>query len=235
MERQQEIHLFFLLDSSGSMHRYGNVHILNRCMEKSLPEIGRFAREYGVRALVHVLPFPPGNWWTCGTSAETGVDALEAEWEELKAWNVTNSGEAIWRMANALSRHVAEPSCYRPIIVIFTAGCSMDPEKTREAIRCLKARRQSERIFIGLEGGDMAEYAEFATVREAVLRDVISGREEKGEFKMEWMLNEMGEMKSVLVGSVCAVMKHLFEEEKNDFIVLVGRQPDEEDFDKWPE
>lgn len=164
------IHLFFLLDSSGSMSR-GLIQTLNEAMANTMHELEDEANRKEVTAMVHILTFNSSVSWLCGTTAETGVNVKDIHWMDISEGGNTDTAAAIRAILPGLSRDFLGHHAYRPIIVLITDGYSDDRAETQQAIRELNARQKTINIAVGVSGYNADELDDFASDGTVVHKD----------------------------------------------------------------
>ena len=145
------IHMFFLLDNSGSMMG-APIQTLNEAMGNVLSEVAVTAMKKEVKAMIHVLSFSGGVKWLCGTTAEQGAEAGSIVWNDITTEGNTNTAQAIRSVLPGLSRRLLGHYAYRPIIVLVTDGYSDDRSETLAAIEELNKRQKTIRIAVGVSG-----------------------------------------------------------------------------------
>ena len=160
-------HLFFLLDSSGSMTG-PRIAEANKAMRAMGPAVEERGREQGFTPRFHVLTFSSGVQWLCGTSALEGISGgeLARRWQDLQAEGVTETAGAIREILPGLTRAALGERAIRPLIVLVTDGMSTRPDDTRKAIRALSEALggRTSRVAVGIGNYSLDELVAFASM-----------------------------------------------------------------------
>jgi uncharacterized protein YegL len=177
-----QMHLFFLLDSSGSMTG-PRIAEVNAAMRTIGEAVDRRGGEEGFIPRFHVLTFNSGVWWLCGTSALEGITGAELaqRWQDLQTGGSTDTAAAIREILPGLTQSALGRHGIRPLIVLVTDGMSNQPWDTLEAVRALSAALggRTTRAAIGIGGYDPAELEAFASTGQVVLPDGAGVPEER--------------------------------------------------------
>lgn len=100
---RKDMHIFYVLDTSGSMADSGKIGMLNRAMEETLDALQEVAKHSGDANLkIAVLEFNTGCHWITDNSPEKMADF---GWEDLKAVGLTDIGDALEELNNKMSTH----------------------------------------------------------------------------------------------------------------------------------
>lgn len=156
------IHLFFLLDNSGSMSG-ASIQTLNEAMVNTMSELKAEADRKEVTAMMHILSFNSSIRWLCNTSAEEGLPVENINWADISANGGTNTASAIRSILPGLSRRLLGHHAYRPIIVLITDGYSDNRAETQQAIQELLARQKTINVAVGVSGYNDVELNDFAS------------------------------------------------------------------------
>ena len=157
-----EVHLFFILDNSGSM--LGTpIQTLNEAMETVFPALVNVANSKEVTAYFHVLAYNNNINWLCGSTAEQGVPMNDFHWHEIGAGGCTNTAGAIRAILPGLSQKYLGHKTFRPVIILITDGNSDSFVETQAAIKELVQKQKTTRIAIGVQGYNPQELEEFAS------------------------------------------------------------------------
>lgn len=156
------LHIFFLLDNSGSMDGKP-LQTLNEAMENVLRALAAEAKKKGVRMKAHLLAFSSGVQWLCGSTAEKGVDIENVRWQNLDSESTTDTAAALMSLLPGLSTDLLGPRTFTPVVILISDGYSDNREATKEAIRQLTARQNVFRIAIGVDGYNCAEFNDFVS------------------------------------------------------------------------
>ncbi len=170
---RKELHVFYVLDTSGSMEG-AKISALNHAMEECTEALKTLARNNGdAKMKIAVLEFNSGcNWIT-----SNGPEDLEEdfEYEYLKAGGLTDIGAALTELNSKLSRHAflnSMTGALMPVIIFMTDGNATDDyQKALQEIR--KNRWFARGTKIGFAIGDDPDYKMLASVvgnSEAVIR-----------------------------------------------------------------
>lgn len=156
------IHMFFLLDNSGSMAGK-NLQALNEAMENLIRSLAAESRKQGVLILMHILSFSGAVRWLCGTTCDRGVSVHDIRWRDLTDEYNTDTAAAIEAIRPGLNRDKLGYRTYKPIVVLISDGHSDDRQKTRKAIEELVDTQLMFRIAIGVDGYNAEELQDFVS------------------------------------------------------------------------
>lgn len=156
------IHMFFLLDNSGSMAGK-NLQALNEAMENLIRSLAAESRKQGVLILMHILSFSGAVRWLCGTTCDRGVSVHDIRWTDLTDEYNTDTAAAIEAIRPGLNRDKLGYRTYKPIVVLISDGHSDDRQKTRKAIEELVDTQLMFRIAIGVDGYNAEELQDFVS------------------------------------------------------------------------
>ena len=148
---EDEVHLFFILDNSGSMGGTP-IQTLNEAMETVFPALVNVANSKEVTAFFHVLAYNTDIHWLCGSTAEQGVPMDQFHWHEISAGGRTNTAGAIRAILPGLSQRLLGHKTFRPVIILITDGESDSFAETKAAIQELDEamlHRLISRIVVG--------------------------------------------------------------------------------------
>lgn len=126
--------IVFLVDTSGSMagERLSQLNValqeLNRMLET-------LADQNEVRLSIRLIEFNTTARWRVG-SLESDVDNLVVSFSD--ASGMTNTADALRLASGVMSHRYLKMPSLKPIIFLFTDGCSVNPQETIEAINELK-------------------------------------------------------------------------------------------------
>ena len=169
---RKELHVFYVLDTSGSM--YGaSISALNHAVEETTEALKTLAQSNGDADLkIAVLEFNSGCKWITSNGPESVEDF---EWEYLEAGGMTDIGAALRELDSKLSRHAFLKSvvgALMPVIVFMTDGFATDNYETAlEEIR--QNKWFSHGTKIGFAIGDDADVQMLSSVvgnSEAVIK-----------------------------------------------------------------
>lgn len=169
---RKELHVFYVLDTSGSM--YGaSISALNHAVEETTEALKTLAESNGDADLkIAVLEFNSGCRWITSNGPESAEDF---EWEYLEAGGMTDIGAALRELDSKLSRHAFLKSvvgALMPVIVFMTDGFATDNyESALNEIRQNKWFKHGTKI--GFAIGDDADLSMISSVvgnSEAVIK-----------------------------------------------------------------
>ena len=161
---RKDMHIFYVLDTSGSMADNGKIGMLNRAMEETLDALQDVAKHNGDANLkIAVLEFNTGCHWLTDNDPQQMVDV---EWEDLKAGGLTDIGDALDELNNKMSTHAwlnSMMGALMPVIIFMTDGYATDdwePKLTK--VRQNRWFRRATKIGFAL--GDDADRKMIASV-----------------------------------------------------------------------
>ena len=120
---RKELHVFYVLDTSGSMEG-AKISALNHAMEESIEALKTLAKSNGDAKLkIAVMEFNSGCKWI----TSNGPEDLEEdfEYEYLEAGGLTDIGAALKELNSKLSRHAflnSMTGALMPVIIFMTDG-----------------------------------------------------------------------------------------------------------------
>jgi len=170
---RRELHVFYVLDTSGSMSGE-RISQLNHAMEECTEALKKLAQNNGDAKLkIAVLEFNSGCRWI----TSNGPEDLEEdfEYEYLKAGGVTDMGTALKELNSKLSRHAflnSVTGALMPVIIFMTDGKATD-DYAKELTEIRKNRWFARGTKIGFAIGDDADEKMISEVvgnSEAVLK-----------------------------------------------------------------
>ena len=169
---RKELHVFFVLDTSGSMVG-APIASLNRAVEETIEALKMLSESNGDADLkIAVLEFNTGCKWVTSNGPESAEDF---EWEPVEAGGITDIGAAIRELDSKLSRHAFLKSvvgALMPVIIFMTDGFATDDyEPAIEQIRQNKWFKHGTKI--GFAVGDNADLSMISSVvgnSEAVIK-----------------------------------------------------------------
>lgn len=169
---RRELHVFYILDTSGSM--LGKpIAALNNAMTETVDVIKQQAKS-NADALVKiaVLEFNSGFRWLQPQGPEEMEDFI---WKDLTAGGLTDMGAALKELDSKLSRHAflnSMTGAYLPVIIFMTDGYATDDYK--KALEQIRKNRWFDRgTKIGFAVGDEADVemiTEIVGTHEAVVQ-----------------------------------------------------------------
>ena len=170
---RKELHVFYILDTSGSMEG-AKISALNHAMEECTAALKTLAKSNGdAKMKIAVMEFNSGCRWI----TSNGPEDLEEdfEYEYLKAGGLTDIGAALKELNSKLSRHEflnSMTGALMPVIIFMTDGNATDDyQKALQEIR--KNRWFARGTKIGFAIGDDPDYKMLSSVvgnSEAVIK-----------------------------------------------------------------
>jgi uncharacterized protein YegL len=117
------VHLFWLLDCSGSMSINGKIESLNFAVREAIPEIQRVAHENATAQLmVRVITFSDGAQWH--VHAPTPID--DFQWSDVTTAGITDLGAALRLVADELQTPPMPERALKPVLVLVSDGQPTD-------------------------------------------------------------------------------------------------------------
>lgn len=170
---RKELHVFYVLDTSGSMEG-AKISTLNHTMEECTEALRTLAKTNGDAKLkVAVLEFNTGCKWLTSNGPEDMEE--DFEYEYLTEGGLTDIGAALKELNSKLSRHEflnSMTGALMPVIIYMTDGYATDDyEKALKEIR--KNRWYARATKIGFALGDDPDVKMISSVvgnSEAVIR-----------------------------------------------------------------
>lgn len=153
---RRELHVFYILDTSGSMSGKP-IAELNNAMTEAVEVIRQQAKS-NADALVKiaVLEFNSGFRWLQPQGPEEMKDFI---WKDLTAGGLTDMGAALKELDSKLSRHAflnSMTGAYLPVIIFMTDGYATDDYK--KALEQIRKNRWFDRgTKIGFAVGEEAD------------------------------------------------------------------------------
>ncbi len=145
---RQPLHLFLLLDCSGSMAADGKIQALNVAVREALPHLND-VNETNPHAqlLLRAITFSTGARWH--VQEPTPVD--EVEWVSTTAGGYTDLGSAIELLLPELTTPPMAPNALPPAIVLVSDGMPTDDfDASLEALLATEWGRDSLRAGVAI-------------------------------------------------------------------------------------
>lgn len=165
---RKEMHVFFVLDTSGSMEGE-RIAALNRAVREMLPVLRQKAKSNADALLkLAVLEFNSGCRWL----NPSGPEPMEYfVWEDLKAGGLTAMGAALKELDSKLSRNQFLSSmtgAYLPVLIFMTDGYATDDYKSA-LLQIRENKWFSRGVKIGFAIGDNPDAS--------MIADIVGGGE----------------------------------------------------------
>ncbi|MBS0320257.1 MAG: VWA domain-containing protein [Proteobacteria bacterium] len=120
---RRELHVIWLLDTSGSMNADGKIQALNVAIRETIPQLIAAARgNPNVDVLVRAVAFADGARWH--VEQPTPVSSLR--WNDVTAGGHTDLGAALALVAGALDTPPMPERAVSPVLVLVTDGFHTD-------------------------------------------------------------------------------------------------------------
>ena len=147
---KRQLHLFYLLDVSASMGTGGKIAALNDAMRTVMPmlkdEVSKPDRQH-VEMLVRIITFSSGASWHLQTP--TLIEDCQ-DWESLEAGGVTDLGQALELLSDALE-NTMPARALPPCVVLISDGQPTDDwEHGMERLKQLPWFRKLVRVGIAM-------------------------------------------------------------------------------------
>ena len=161
---RKDLHIFYVLDTSGSMSDNGKIGMLNRAMEETVDALQDVAKHNGDANLkIAVMEFNTGCHWITDNGPE---DMTDFEWEDLKAGGLTDIGDALEELNNKMSTHAwlnSMMGALMPVVIFMTDGYAT--ENWEQKLDTVRENRWFHRATkIGFALGDDADKKMIAAV-----------------------------------------------------------------------
>ncbi len=131
--RRRQLHMFFLLDCSGSMEGE-NIRSLNYAMRGAVPEMRKAADDnVEVEVMVRAVCFADGAVW----HIRQAIPVHSLEWKDVTAKGHTAMGAALKLVAEQLTSAGMPGPQLRPVIILVSDGKPTDD--FAEGLRALDA------------------------------------------------------------------------------------------------
>ena len=124
----KELHIFYILDTSGSMNTSGKISALNDAMRSTVEELRDFNRKSpDATCKIAVMQFDNSARWITINSAGQPVmlEMDDFEWDDLTANGMTELGKALQELKENLTRDSLQKSDTgnkAPIIIFMSDG-----------------------------------------------------------------------------------------------------------------
>jgi uncharacterized protein YegL len=117
------LHLFWILDTSGSMAADGKIQALNSAIREATPHLRDVNRAHAhAQVLVRVVTFATGARWH--VADPTPVESFT--WTNLNASGFTDVGEALTLVTAALKVPPMDRRAFPPVLILVSDGQATD-------------------------------------------------------------------------------------------------------------
>jgi uncharacterized protein YegL len=124
---RRPLHLFFLVDGSGSMRAGARMSELNAAIREALPQLAELAEQNPfVELLARAVVFSDGARWH--VEVPTLIGALH--WTDVEAGGFTDLGAGLRALTGVLRMPPMQPRAYPPVIVLLSDGRPTDDVDT---------------------------------------------------------------------------------------------------------
>ncbi len=135
---RRELHVIWLLDTSGSMNADGKIQSLNVAIHETIPHLRAAAlANPNVEVLVRAITFSNGAHW----HIEKPTPVAELRWENVAAGGHTDLGLALKLVAEALKTPPMPERAVSPALILVTDGYHTNDVDFEEGIAALQAER----------------------------------------------------------------------------------------------
>ena len=153
------LHVFFLIDCSSTMGKYGKIQALNNALRDAVAFIQKQACKDLCEVFLSVIKYSDGAKW----HIKRANLVEEFKWVDLSAGGCTDMGQAFTLLADQLKMPPMEPRSYRPTIILIAAVEPSDDwrsglEKVLELPWGQKALRLAIAIGDDFEHGPLVEF-----------------------------------------------------------------------------
>lgn len=170
---RKEMHVFYVLDTSGSMNDDSKIQKLNECMKECTEVLKDLAKSNADAILkIAVLEFNSNPRWVTSNGAEALEDFM---WSDLKAGGTTDIGAALKALNSKLNRNGflnSMTGALMPVIIFMTDGHATDDYlKSLVDIRTNKWFSRATKIGFALgEDADIKMMSSIVGNSEAVIK-----------------------------------------------------------------
>ncbi len=120
---RRELHLVWVLDTSGSMNVDGKIQALNVAINETIPQMQSAARDNpNVELLVRAITFSSGARW----HIEKPTPVASLRWTNVTAQGHTDMGQALRLVAEAMKVPPMPERAVSPVLVLVTDGHHTD-------------------------------------------------------------------------------------------------------------
>lgn len=135
---RRELHVIWLLDTSGSMNAEGKIQSLNVAIHETIPHLRTAALSNpNVEVLVRAVTFSDGARW----HIERPTPVFDLRWENVTAGGHTDMGLALKLVAGALKVPPMPERAVSPALILVTDGYHTNETDFEEGLAALLAER----------------------------------------------------------------------------------------------
>jgi uncharacterized protein YegL len=135
---RRELHVIWLLDTSGSMNAEGKIQSLNVAIHETIPHLRAAAHANpNVEVLVRAITFSSGARW----HIEKPESVFDLRWEDVTAGGHTDLGLALKLAAAALEVPPMPERAVSPALILVTDGYHTNEKDFEEGLAALMAAR----------------------------------------------------------------------------------------------
>jgi len=135
---RRELHVIWLLDTSGSMNAEGKIQSLNVAIHETIPHLKAAAQANpNVDVLVRAITFSNGASW----HIEKPVSVFDLRWQDVVAGGHTDLGLALKLVASALEVPPMPERAVSPALILVTDGFHTNEQDFEEGMSALMASR----------------------------------------------------------------------------------------------
>ena len=135
---RRELHVIWLLDTSGSMNAEGKIQSLNVAIHETIPHLKAAAQANpNVDVLVRAITFSNGASW----HIEKPVSVFDLRWQDVVAGGHTDLGLALKLVAGALEVPPMPERAVSPALILVTDGYHTNEQDFEEGMTALMASR----------------------------------------------------------------------------------------------
>jgi uncharacterized protein YegL len=135
---RRELHVIWLLDTSGSMNAEGKIQSLNVAIHETIPHLRAAAlANPNVQVLVRAITFSNGARW----HIEKPTPVADLRWENVSAGGHTDLGLALKLLAEALRTPPMPERAVSPALILVTDGYHTNEADFEDGMAALQAER----------------------------------------------------------------------------------------------
>ena len=135
---RRELHVIWLLDTSGSMNAEGKIQSLNVAIHETIPHLRSAAQANpNVEVLVRAITFSNGAHW----HIETPTPVAGLRWEDVTAGGHTDLGVALRMVAEVLKVPPMPERAVSPALILVTDGYHTNETDFEQGLAALLSER----------------------------------------------------------------------------------------------